>query len=106
MLVLYISALSKLGQLSKISWPALKLSYFKSLSKGFVSHGVITASQIKIMSWLTFNITTVGIAELYVNSEDITYRKKWIYNHNRIIPNEYTPDPFLFNAKMIARKEI
>lgn len=38
--------------------------------------------------------------------EDITYRKKWIYNHNRIIPNEYTPDPFLFNAKMIARKEI
>lgn len=67
LLVLYISALSKLGQLSKISWPALKLSYFKSLSKGFVSHGVITASQIKIMSWLTFNITTVGIAELYVN---------------------------------------
>lgn len=67
LLVLYISALSKLGQLSKISMQPLKLSYFKSLSKGFVSHGVITASQIKIMSWLTVNITTVGIAELYVN---------------------------------------
>ena len=58
------------------------------------------------MSWLTFNITTVGIAELYVNwrKTSHTEKKKWIYNHNRIIPNEYTPDPFLFSAKMIDRK--
>ena len=76
LLVFYISASSKLGQLSKISWQALKLSYFKSLSKGFVSHWVIKASPIKIMSWLTFNITTVDIAELYVNWRKTSHTEK------------------------------